>query len=150
MHTSWTTPQSDNRDLLSLDNSGLSWTVFAPENVTVVPVRRNGNFQTRSVFLRWDPNDVTHCRILPTDKTTRWLVEATLCRRWCHCLTDQLWLLNAYDNNCPAFIKWSASCTVAMRVLLMLSWLLALPYSFTVSFVNCDHCRFQNYDLVVR
>jgi len=23
-------------------------------------------FRLRSVFLRWDPNDVTHCRILPT------------------------------------------------------------------------------------
>jgi len=44
MHTSWTTPQCDNRALLSLDNSGLSWTVSAPEKVTAVPVRRNGNF----------------------------------------------------------------------------------------------------------
>ena len=46
MHTSWTTPQSDNRALLSLDNSGLSWTISAPDKVTAVPVRRNGNFQT--------------------------------------------------------------------------------------------------------
>ena len=37
---------SDNRALLSLDNSGLSWTVSAPDKVTAVPVRRNGNFQT--------------------------------------------------------------------------------------------------------
>ena len=42
----WTTPQSDNRALLSLDNSGRSWTVSAPDKVTAVPVRRNGNFQT--------------------------------------------------------------------------------------------------------
>ena len=46
MHTSSTTPKSDNRALLSLDNSGLSWTVSAPDKVTAVPVRRNGNFQT--------------------------------------------------------------------------------------------------------
>ena len=46
MHTSWMTPQSDNRALLSLDNSGLSWTVSAPDKVTAVPVRRNGNLQT--------------------------------------------------------------------------------------------------------
>jgi len=46
MHTSWMTPQSDNQALLSLDNSGLSWTVFAPDKVTAVPLRRNGNFQT--------------------------------------------------------------------------------------------------------
>ena len=46
MHTSWTTPQSDNRALLFLDNNGLSWTVFAPDKVTAVPVRINGNFQT--------------------------------------------------------------------------------------------------------
>jgi len=46
MHISWTTPQSDNRALLSLDNSGLSWTISAPDKVTAVPVRRNGNFQT--------------------------------------------------------------------------------------------------------
>jgi len=46
MHTSWTTPQSDNRALLSLDSSGLSWTVSAPDKVTAVPVRRNGNFPT--------------------------------------------------------------------------------------------------------
>ena len=31
---------------LSLDNSGLSWTVSAPDKVSAVPVRRNGNFQT--------------------------------------------------------------------------------------------------------
>ena len=46
MHTSWTTPQSDNRALLFLDNNGLSWTVSTPDKVTAVPVRRNGNFQT--------------------------------------------------------------------------------------------------------
>ena len=46
MHTLWTTPQSDNRALLFLDNNGLPWTVSAPDKVTVVPVRRNGNFQT--------------------------------------------------------------------------------------------------------
>ena len=39
MHTSWTTPQSDNIN-------GLSWTVFAPDKVNAVPVRRNGNFHT--------------------------------------------------------------------------------------------------------
>jgi len=46
MHTSWTTPQFDDRTLLFLDNSGLSWTVSAPDKVTAVPVRWNGNFQT--------------------------------------------------------------------------------------------------------
>jgi len=46
MHTSWTTPQPDNWALLFLDNNGLSWTVSAPDKVTAVPVRRNGNFQT--------------------------------------------------------------------------------------------------------
>ena len=45
MHTSWTTPQYDNWALLSIDNSGRSWTVSAPDKVTAVPVR-NGNFQT--------------------------------------------------------------------------------------------------------
>ena len=34
------------RALLFLDNNGLSWTVSAPDKVTAVPVRRNGNFQT--------------------------------------------------------------------------------------------------------
>ena len=43
MHTSWTTPQSDNRALLLLDNNGLSWTVSSLDKVTV---RRNPNFQT--------------------------------------------------------------------------------------------------------
>jgi len=46
MHTSWMTPQSDNRDLLFLDNNGLSWTVSTLDKVIAVPVRRNGNFQT--------------------------------------------------------------------------------------------------------
>ena len=46
MHTSWTTPQSDNQALLFLDNNGLSWTVSTPDKVTAVHVRRNGNFQT--------------------------------------------------------------------------------------------------------
>ena len=32
--------------LLFLDSNGLSWTVSAPDKVTAVPVRRNGNFQT--------------------------------------------------------------------------------------------------------
>jgi len=45
MPTSWTTPQSDSRVLLSLDNSGLSWTASAQDKVTVVPVRRDGNSQ---------------------------------------------------------------------------------------------------------
>ena len=36
--------------------------------------KKRETFRLRSVFLRWDPNDVTHCRILPTDKTTWWLV----------------------------------------------------------------------------
>jgi len=44
--TSWTTPQSDSRVLLSLDNSGLSWTASAPDKATAVPVRRNWNSQT--------------------------------------------------------------------------------------------------------
>ena len=35
-----------NQALLFLDNSGLSWTVFAPNKVTAVYARRNGNFQT--------------------------------------------------------------------------------------------------------
>jgi len=46
MQTLRTTPQSDNRALLFLDNNGLSWTVSTPDKVTGVPVRRNGNFQT--------------------------------------------------------------------------------------------------------
>ena len=98
MPTSWTTPQSDSRVLLSLDNRGLSWTASAPDKVTAVPVRR-------PVFLRWDPNNVTHCRILPTDKTTRWLLQTTLCRRWCCCLDDQLWLLNAYATTTTVLNK---------------------------------------------
>ena len=59
------------RTLLFLDNNGISWTVSAPDKVTAVPVRWNGNFQTP---ISVPANDVTHCRILPTDKTTRWLV----------------------------------------------------------------------------
>jgi len=55
-----------------------------------------------SYFTRWDPNDVTHCRILPTDKTTQWLVQTTLCRRWCRCLADQLWPLNVYATTTTA------------------------------------------------
>jgi len=47
MHTSWTTPQSDNRALHFLNNNGLFWTVSALDKVSAaVPVRRNGNFQT--------------------------------------------------------------------------------------------------------
>jgi len=38
--------QANNRALLYLDNNGLPWTVFAPDKVTAVPVRWNGNFQT--------------------------------------------------------------------------------------------------------
>jgi len=46
MPTSWTTTQSNSRILLSLDNSGLSWTASVPDKVTAVPVRRNGISQT--------------------------------------------------------------------------------------------------------
>ena len=61
MHTSWTTPQSDNRALLSLDNSGLSWTVSAPDKVTAVPVvRRNGNFQTPISVPAVRPKTMSH------------------------------------------------------------------------------------------
>ena len=46
-----------------------------------------------SVSLRWDPDDVPHCRILPPDKTEWRLISATLCgRRRCF-VTDQLWLM---------------------------------------------------------
>jgi len=74
MHTSWTTPKSDKGALLFLDNNGLSWTVSARTRSLRCLWEEMESFRLRSVFLRWDPNDVTHCRILPTDKTTRWLV----------------------------------------------------------------------------
>ena len=38
-----------------------------------------------------DPDDVSHCRILPPDKTEWWLISATLCG-WGRCfMADQLW-----------------------------------------------------------
>jgi len=46
LHVSMSTIGWDNRALLFLDNNGLSWTVSAPDKVTAVPVRWNGNFQT--------------------------------------------------------------------------------------------------------
>jgi len=39
-------PQSDIRDLIFLDNSGLYWTIFAWNRVTAVPVEGNGDLQT--------------------------------------------------------------------------------------------------------
>ena len=45
-HTSILSKERNRLSLLFLDNNGLSWTVSAPDKVTAVPVRRNGNFQT--------------------------------------------------------------------------------------------------------
>ena len=45
-----------------------------------------------SVSLWWDPDDVSHCRILSPDKTEWRLISATLCA-WRHCfVADKLWL----------------------------------------------------------
>jgi len=44
-----------------------------------------------SVSLWWDPDDVSHCRILSTDKTEWRFISATLCG-WRRCfVADQLW-----------------------------------------------------------
>ena len=44
-----------------------------------------------SASLWWDPDDVSHCRILSPDKTEWWLISATLCG-WGRCfVADQLW-----------------------------------------------------------
>jgi len=46
-----------------------------------------------SVSLWWDPDGVSHCRILSPDKTEWRLISATLCG-WRHCfVADQLWLM---------------------------------------------------------
>jgi len=47
-----------------------------------------------SVSLWWDPDDVSHCRILSPDKTEWRLISAALCR-WRRCfVADQLWLMS--------------------------------------------------------
>jgi len=99
MHTSWTTPQSDNRALLSLDNNGLSWTISAPDKVTAVPVRRNGNFQILISVPAVRPKQC-HTLSNPAHKQdyTVACLNYTL-QTMMPCLADQLWLLNAYDNN---------------------------------------------------
>ena len=51
-----------------------------------------------SVLLWWDPNDVTHRRILPSYEAERWSVPASLCWWCCCCLADQLWVLIAYTR----------------------------------------------------
>jgi len=74
------TPQSDNRALLFLDNNGLSWTVSAPDQVTAVPVIRNGNFQTPISVPEVRPK---RCHTLSMMPLPGWPVMAP----------------NAYDNN---------------------------------------------------
>ena len=49
-----------------------------------------------SVLLWWDPNDVPHRRILPSNEAEWWSVPAPLCWWCCYCLADQLWVLIAY------------------------------------------------------
>ena len=80
MPTWWTTPQSSNLVSSSHDNSGLSpesWTVFLPAKGTAWPVERLGTLQTLTcaVSLRWDSNNVQHCRILPSYQAERGLSQ---------------------------------------------------------------------------
>ena len=46
-----------------------------------------------SLWWEWDPDDVSHCRILSPDKTEWRLISATLCRWRCCFVADQLWLM---------------------------------------------------------
>jgi len=77
------------------------------------------------VFLPWDPNGVTYRRILSTDKTTRWLVQTTLCKRWCRCLADQLWLLNAYATTTTT---WKMAIKMEMLVVVLRKLCLKWPF----------------------
>jgi len=98
MPTSWTTPQSDCRVLLSLDNSGLSWT--APDKVTAVPVRRNGNSQTPTTAVR-----PKQCHTL--SNPAHWQDYTVACTNYT--LQTMMLLLGwpvmalkcIYNNNCP-------------------------------------------------
>ena len=46
-----------------------------------------------SVSLWWDPDDISHCRILSPDKTEWRLISATLCGWRCCFVADQLWFM---------------------------------------------------------
>ena len=78
----------------SLLQCGLYWTVLARISDTTLPVEGNGDLQILICFqLRPDPNGVTHCQILSSDKAEWRLIPATLCR-WRRCfLADQLWFM---------------------------------------------------------
>ena len=65
----------------SLLQCGLYWTVLLRNRDTALPVEGNGDLQTLiCVQLRWDPNGVTHCQILSSDKAEWRLIPTTLCR----------------------------------------------------------------------
>ena len=50
-------------------------------------------YRHRSVSLWRDPDDVSHCRILSSDKTEWRFISATLCGWRCCFMADQLWLM---------------------------------------------------------
>jgi len=67
------------------------------------------------VSLRRDSDDVSHCRILSSDKAEWWLIRDTLCR-WSHCfLADQLWFMTCIrEEEVVAWISdniWRSCCT---------------------------------------
>jgi len=66
------------------------WTVFARNRDTALPAEGTGDLQILiCVQLQRDPDGVTHCRILSSDKAEWRLIPATLCR-WRRCfLADQ-------------------------------------------------------------
>ena len=72
-----------------------------------------------SVSLWWDPDDVSHCRILSPDKTEWWLISATLCG-WRRCfVANQLWFMTRIreeeeDCQCDVLTVVSLSYTAMM------------------------------------
>jgi len=86
--TQCATQQFGNQVKTSLGNSGLYWTVFVRNRDTAVPTEGNGDLQTLIWSLRRDSDDVTHCRILSSDKAEWQRILATLLR--CCFVADQL------------------------------------------------------------
>ena len=108
-----------------------------------------------SVSLWWDPDDVSHCRILSSDQSEWRIISATLCGWRCCFVADQLWFMTRIreeDRVCggstSALVRLNYSITLIILFLVshfnflfipcgILSWLLIsflLHIKYTLSY----------------
>ena len=92
--------------------------------------KEKATYRHWSVFLWWDPDDVSHCRILCPDKTEWRLISAILCRWRCCFVADQLWFMT--------HIREEKEYATKQYHLSLIFAVLLLMWNITVNlYINC-------------